>query len=175
LWRVFCLIYTRKFGKLDVCTYICIVNLENAILSSKFGSQTQKAGLNVLYTAWWLKTVLSRELKALGLTHEQFNVLRILKGKHPEQMCVRDIARRMIEKSSNVPRIIDRLEIKKLVNRSTSSVDKRETVIRLTSDGINILEIANKKVDELFNEAIEINEEDATQLNQLLEKMREKE
>jgi DNA-binding MarR family transcriptional regulator len=151
------------------------VNLENAILSSKFGSQTQKAGLNVLYTAWWLKTVLSRELKALGLTHEQFNVLRILKGKHPEQMCVRDIARRMIEKSSNVPRIIDRLEIKKLVNRSTSSVDKRETVIRLTSDGINILEIANKKVDELFNEAIEINEEDATQLNQLLEKMREKE
>jgi DNA-binding MarR family transcriptional regulator len=151
------------------------VNLENAILSSKFGSQTQKAGLNVLYTAWWLKTVLSRELKALGLTHEQFNVLRILKGKHPEQMCVRDIARRMIEKSSNVPRIIDRLEIKKLVNRSTSSIDKRETVIRLTDDGINILEIANKKVNELFNESIEINEEDATQLNQLLEKMREKE
>jgi DNA-binding MarR family transcriptional regulator len=151
------------------------VNLENAILSSKFGSQTQKAGLNVLYTAWWLKTVLSRELKALGLTHEQFNVLRILKGKHPEQMCVRDIARRMIEKSSNVPRIIDRLEIKKLVNRSTSPIDKRETVIRLTDDGINILEIANKKVNELFDEAVELTEEDAIHLNQLLEKMREKE
>jgi DNA-binding MarR family transcriptional regulator len=150
------------------------VNLENAILSSKFGSQTQKAGLNVLYTAWWLKTLLSRELKALGLTHEQFNVLRILKGKHPEQMCVRDIARRMIEKSSNVPRIIDRLEIKKLVNRSTSSIDKRETVIRLTGDGMNILEIANKKVNELFK-VVELTEEDATQLNELLEKMRDKE
>jgi DNA-binding MarR family transcriptional regulator len=175
LWRVFCFKQKRKFGKLYVRTYICIVNLENAILSSKFGSQTQKAGLNVLYTAWWLKTVLSRELKALGLTHEQFNVLRILKGKYPEQMCVRDIARRMIEKSSNVPRIIDRLEIKKLVNRSTSSIDKRETVIRLTDDGINILEIANKKVNELFDEAVELTEEDASQLNQLLEKMREKE
>jgi DNA-binding MarR family transcriptional regulator len=150
------------------------VNLENAILSSKFGSQTQKAGLNVLYTAWWLKTLLSRELKALGLTHEQFNVLRILKGKHPEQMCVRDIARRMIEKSSNVPRIIDRLEIKKLVNRSTSSIDKRETVIRLTGDGMNILEIANKKVNELFK-VVELTEEDATQLNELLERMRDKE
>jgi DNA-binding MarR family transcriptional regulator len=164
----------RRFGKLHVCTYICIVNLENAILSSKFGSQTQKAGLNVLYTAWWLKTLLSRELKALGLTHEQFNVLRILKGKHPEQMCVRDIARRMIEKNSNVPRIIDRLEIKKLVNRSTSSIDKRETVIKLTGDGMNILEIANKKVNELFK-VVELTEEDATQLNELLEKMRDKE
>lgn len=151
------------------------MNLENAILSSKFGSQTQKAGLNVLYTAWWLKTLISRELKALGLTHEQYNVMRILKGKHPEQMCVRDIARRMIEKNSNVPRIMDRLEIKKLVNRSTSSIDKRETVIKLTDDGINILEVANKKVNELFNVSIEINEEDAVQLNQLLEKMRDKE
>jgi len=151
------------------------VNLENAILSSRFDSKIQKAGLNVLYTAWWLKTLISRELKGLGLTHEQFNVLRILKGKHPDQMCVRDIARRMIEKNSNVPRIIDRLEIKKLVNRSTSSIDKRETVIRLTDDGIDILEIANKKVKELFDEAVEINEEDATQLNELLEKMRDKE
>ena len=151
------------------------MNLENAILSSRFDSKIQKAGLNVLYTAWWLKTLISRELKGLGLTHEQFNVLRILKGKHPDQMCVRDIARRMIEKNSNVPRIIDRLEIKKLVNRSTSSIDKRETVIRLTDDGIDILEIANKKVKELFDEAVEINEEDATQLNELLEKMRDKE
>jgi DNA-binding MarR family transcriptional regulator len=151
------------------------VNLENAILSSKFDSKIQKAGLNVLYTAWWLKTLISRELKGLGLTHEQFNVLRILKGRHPEQMCVRDIARRMIEKNSNVPRIIDRLEIKKLVNRSTSSVDKRETVILLTEDGINILETANKKVKELFDGAVELNEDEAAQLNQLLEKMRDRE
>jgi DNA-binding MarR family transcriptional regulator len=151
------------------------VKLEKAILSSKFSSQTQKAGLNVLYTAWWLKTLISRDLKSLGLTHEQFNVLRILKGKHPEQMCVRDIAGRMIEKNSNVPRIIDRLEIKKLVHRSTSLVDKRETVILLTEDGINILEIANKKVKELFDKTVELNEEEATQINELLEKMRDRE
>jgi DNA-binding MarR family transcriptional regulator len=151
------------------------VKLEKAILSWRFSSQIQKAGLNVLYTAWWLKTLISRDLKSLGLTHEQFNVLRILKGKHPEQMCVRDIAGRMIEKNSNVPRIIDRLEIKKLVHRSTSLVDKRETVILLTEDGINILEIANKKVKELFDKTVELNEEEATQINELLEKMRDRE
>ena len=99
-----------------------------------------KAGLNILYTAWWLKTMMSKELKEYGLTHEQYNVLRILKGRHPEQICVKEIACRMIEKSSNVPRIIDRLEIKKLVKRTSSNSDKRETVIVLTQAGINILQ-----------------------------------
>jgi hypothetical protein len=57
-----------KFGKLNVCTYICVVKLEQAIQSTKFKSEVQKAGLNILYTAWWLKTVMSKELKEFGLT-----------------------------------------------------------------------------------------------------------
>ncbi len=151
------------------------MKLEEAIQSSKFSSQKQKAGLNILYTAWWLKTLLSRELKTLGLTHEQYNVLRILKGKHPNNMCVKDIGCRMIEKNSNVPRIIDRLELKKLVSRTTSSIDKRETVMTLTNDGINILENASTRINKAFSLNIELDEEDATQLNLLLERMREKE
>ncbi len=158
-----------------VRTYICVVKLEEAIQSNKFTSQKQKAGLNILYTAWWLKTLLSRELKTLGLTHEQYNVLRILKGKHPNNMCVKDIGCRMIEKNSNVPRIIDRLELKKLVSRTTSSIDKRETVMTLTNDGINILENASTRINKAFSLNIELDEEDATQLNLLLERMREKE
>ena len=102
---------------MNVCTYICVVKLEIAIQSTKFKNEVHKAGLNILYTAWWLKTITVKELKEFGLTHEQYNVLRILKGKYPDQMCVRDIASRMIEKSSNVPRIIDRLELKKLMMR----------------------------------------------------------
>ena len=151
------------------------MKLEEAIKSGKFSSQKQKAGLNILYTAWWLKTLISQELKSLGLTHEQYNVLRILKGKHPEKMCVKDIGCRMIERNSNVPRIVDRLVAKDLVDRSTSEMDKRETVITLTNDGMNILENANQKVDSLFSEAVPINEQDSKQLNELLESMREKE
>ena len=166
------LFYEIKFGKLDVRTYICIVKLEEAIQSSKFSSQKQKAGLNVLYTAWWIKTMVSKQLKPLGLTGEQYNVLRILKGKHPEQMCVRDIGCRMIEKNSNVPRIIDRLELKKLVTRSTSMIDKRETVITITPAGMDTLKLATAKVDDLFGRTVEITEIEAAQLNQLLEKMR---
>jgi DNA-binding MarR family transcriptional regulator len=151
------------------------VNLEEAIKSSNFKTQKQKAGLNILYTAWWLRTVISKELKEYGLTHEQFNVLRILKGKHPEQMCVRDIACRMIEKNSNVPRIIDRLEVKELVVRSSSNIDKRETVVTLTEDGATLLKVATAAVDKAFENVVEVNEKDATLLNGLLENYRKNE
>jgi DNA-binding MarR family transcriptional regulator len=165
----------RLFGKLHVCTYICVVKLEQAIQSNKFKNEVHKAGLNILYTAWWLKTVMSRELKEFGLTHEQYNVLRILKGKYPNQMCVRDIACRMIEKNSNVPRIIDRLEIKKLVKRATSTFDKRETVISLTQSGLTILETTTIAVNKVMDGTLAVSNEDACTLNMLLEKVRTKE
>src|SRR3954469_168621 len=160
---------------MHVYTYICIVKLEEAIKSNKFKNEVHKAGLNILYTAWWLKTMTSKELKKYGLTSEQFNVLRILKGKHPEQMCVRDVASRMIEKNSNVPRIIDRLELKKFVKRSTSPSDKRETAISLTEAGVNILEIATSKVNKVFEDTISMNESSGGTLNKLLEEIRKKE
>ncbi|MFT3845820.1 MAG: MarR family transcriptional regulator [Lacibacter sp.] len=152
-----------------------MVKLEQAIKSVNFRNETQKAGLNVLYTAWWLKTMMSRELKNFGLTHEQYNVLRILKGKSPDEMCVKDIAGRMIEKSSNVPRIIDRLVLKKLVKRTTDPNDKRHTVMTLTAAGFNILDLCTKKINEIFEKTIQMDEAAAKQLNELLELVRESE
>lgn len=163
------------FGKLHVCTYICIVKLEQAIQSVNFKNETHKAGLNILYTAWWLKTLMSRELKDFGLTHEQYNVLRILKGKSPDEMCVKDIAGRMIEKSSNVPRIIDRLVLKKLVKRTTDANDKRHTVMSLTAAGLNILDLSTQRINAVFESTLQINDAEAEALNQLLEQIRAKE
>ncbi len=151
------------------------MKLEKAIQSVKFINETQKAGLNILYTAWWIKTIMSRELKSFGLTHEQYNVLRILKGKDPEEMCVKDIAGRMIEKSSNVPRIIDRLVIKKLVRRTTDQNDKRHTVMSLTDAGVNLLAQSTQKVNQMFEKMIIMKENDAAELNKFLELVREKE
>lgn len=169
--------FTRRllFGKLDVCTYICILKLEEAIKSNKFRNEVHKAGLNILYTAWWLKTMMSKELKEYGLTHEQYNVLRILKGKHPEQICVKEIACRMIEKSSNVPRIIDRLETKKLVKRTSSEADGRETVIILTQAGINMLMHTTDRLNKTMDKTIFIDEKKAVALNRILEEVRAKE
>jgi len=151
------------------------MELEQAIQSNKFRNEVQKAGLNILYTAWWLKTITYKELKDFGLTHEQYNILRILKGKHPQQMCVKDIASRMIEKNSNVPRIVDKLEDKKLVSRSQGEEDGRQTVIELTQAGINILASCTIKINELYDKMLTINNKEAESLNTLLEKVRERE
>jgi len=151
------------------------MKLEQAIKSSKFRNEVHKAGLNILYTAWWLKTMMSRELKEYGLSHEQYNVLRILKGKHPEQICVKEIACRMIEKNSNVPRIIDRLEAKKLVRRTSSDTDKRETVIVLTQAGLNILQHSTDRINKLMDKSIVLDDRKAATLNELLEEIRKQE
>ena len=151
------------------------MKLEIAIKSNKFKNETHKAGLNILYTAWWLKTLTAKELKGFDLTHEQYNVLRILKGKHPETMCVKDVASRMIEKSSNVPRIVDRLETKKLIIRKQCTIDGRQTTITLTPKGITTLEKATIKTDEIWEKTIAITDIDAIAINNILELVRTKE
>lgn len=125
-----------------------------------------------MYTAWWFKTLMSRELKRYALTHEQYNVLRILKGKHPNAMCVKDIAGRLIEKSSNVPRIVDRLVVKKLVKRSTDAADKRQTAITLTQAGVHLLEKSTQSINAVFDQYIHLEPAQARQLNRLLEHFR---
>jgi DNA-binding MarR family transcriptional regulator len=151
------------------------VKLEDAIKSNKFKNETHKAGLNILYTAWWIKTLGSNQLKKFDLTHEQYNVLRILKGKYPEQMCVKEIACRLIEKSSNVPRIIDRLEFKQFIKRTQSKIDGRQTVITITLKGISILEQSTTALNNIWDNNLFITENEAATLSNLLEKLRTKE
>lgn len=131
-----------------------------------------KASLNILYTAWWLKSIFSKELKNFDFTQEQFNVMRILKGKHPEKMFVKDIASRMIEQNSNVPRIIDRLEKKQWVTRTQCENDGRHSKIGLSETGITALTNANNMVQKISETMFSLNNEEAQQLNTLLEKVR---
>lgn len=121
-----------------------------------------------MYAAWFLKTTISNELKPLGLTHEQYNVLRILKGAHPTAICNKDIAGRMIEKGSNVPRIIDRLEAKKLVKRFASDEDRRETLIAISEEGMKMLQIATAAVTRTVNKQLSLSEPQCAELNNLL-------
>ena len=130
------------------------------------------AMLNILYTAYWLKTHNNAALKNYDLTSEQYNVLRILRGKHPEPMCVKDIGSRMLEKSSNVPRIIDRLVAKNFVERSNSQEDKRETIITVTDVGLKILEQSTKALDKVAEKIIGLDDAEALALNEQLEKFR---
>jgi DNA-binding MarR family transcriptional regulator len=154
--------------------YICGMRLEDAIKTVNFKSELHKASLNILYTAWVIKTISNNVLKKYGLTHEQYNVLRILKGKHPEQLCVKEIGSRMIERNSNVPRIIDRLECKKLVKRHMSPTDRRETIISISEIGLLVLAETTKLLETELNQSLFLEKAEACQLNFLLEKIRVK-
>lgn len=145
------------------------MKLEDAIKTSGFKSQRHKAVVNLMFTAYQVKSRIAQLLKNYALTPEQYNVLRILKGSHPTPLCVRDIASRLIERNSNVPRIADRLELKKLVKRSVSPADRRETLMQITPAGLNLLAMVNKAMDEQEQQVANLTEEQATSLNQLLE------
>lgn len=147
------------------------MKIEEVIKTERFESDLHKATINLLYTTYWFKTHISAKLKEHSLTSEQYNVLRILKGKYPAQMCIKDIASRMIEKNSNVPRIIDRLLEKDLVKRTISDIDRRETLIELTDTGLKILQDSSSALTEVTN-MLGLNDEEAAQLNKLLEKLR---
>ena len=149
------------------------MRLEDEISNPKFNSEVHKATINLLFTAHWLRTRISSNLKKLDLTPEQFNIMRILKGKHPQKMCVKDLGQRMIEKSSNVPRILDRLERKGLVKRNQSAEDKRETETSLTEKGLVLLQQANDHVKANENKLMNLDEATAAKLNEILESVRE--
>jgi DNA-binding MarR family transcriptional regulator len=148
------------------------MRLEDEIQTNKFANEGQKAVINILFTSHWLRTHINSFLKPFGLTHEQYNVMRILKGKHPENMCVKDIGARLIEKNSNVPRILDRLERKALIKRQQSKEDRRETITSLTENGLKLLERINISLDENLNEMMKIDSKTAGLLNSILEAIR---
>lgn len=149
-----------------------MASLEEAIKQTKFPNELIKANLNVLYTANWLYNKITNNLKPFNLTHEQYNVLRIIKGKHPESMCQKDILSRMVAPNSNVTLIIKKLVDKQLVTVNQSELDKREYKINLTTAGHNLLKEVNDHLPSTPNLISTLSESEAFHLNALLDKLR---
>lgn len=149
-----------------------MATLEEELKQKDFKNEIMKANINVLFTANWLYNKISTKLKPYNITHEQFNVLRILKGSHPTCLCQKDILSRMIAPNSNVTLIVKKLKDKNLINISQSESDKREYQINITNSGLDLLnEIdANFKNSNDLISNLSISE--AFHLNALLEKLR---
>jgi DNA-binding MarR family transcriptional regulator len=150
-----------------------MASLEEEIKQTKFETDQLKANLNVLFTANWLANKISARLKPHNLTHEQFNVLRILKGSHPKSMCQKDILSRMIAPNSNVTLILKKLIVKKLIQVVQSVEDKREYQINITEDGLTLLETIAEEFKRSNNIINGLTTSEAFHLNALLDKLRE--
>ena len=150
------------------------MRLEDEIKTDKFQSETHKAQLNILFSATWLRNRISASLKPHGITQEQFNVLRIIRGHKQEAgMLAKDIAARMLERNSNTTRIIDRLELKKLVQRLVSEKDRRERPVVLTKAGAKLLANIDAGWQANNPHTAPWTTEEAQLVNKLLDKMRD--
>ena len=150
-----------------------MASIEKELKTKKFFSEQTKSNLNIMFTANWIHNKTSALLKPFKLTPEQFNVLRILKGQHPEKICQRDILERMIAKQSNITLIIKKLKAKKMINVQISAEDKRHYIISLTDNAFPVLD----DIDVVFTKEMpkinQLSVSEAYHLNSLLDKIRE--
>lgn len=149
------------------------MRLEEEIKSKGFANEGAKAAINVLFTASWLHSRISAYLKPYGLSHEQFNVLRILLGQHPNAVAQKDILHRMIDRSSNLTRILSKLSAKNLVTICKADDDRREYRIRLTEDARTMLETIGQEMHQASESFHGLSVSEAFHLNALLDKMRD--
>ena len=138
-------------------------------INSKFENYKVKALLNIIYTANWITSIQSESFKDFGISQQQYNILRILRGAN-EPLKVQTIKDRMLERSPNATRLMDKLCAKNLIKRLPSEHDRRVVKIEITRQGLDLLNtIPNDMNKALFNN---LSEAEAEQLSDLLDKMR---
>lgn len=150
------------------------MRIEEEIKQTKaFKSEFHKLMLNLAFTGSWFNSVMSEILRSFDISHPQFNVLRILKGKYPDSYCNLEIIQRMIDKSSNVTRIIDKLLDKNLVIRNENPENRRQVNIRITEKGLALLNEIESSANFEKLKNINFNEEKARLMNQWLDEIRD--
>lgn len=148
------------------------MRIEEAIQVGEFPSVYQKVSINLIYTMTWADVRLQEFFGEFGLTSSQYNVLRILRGQHPKPVSTAFIRDRMIHRNAGASRLVDRLEGKGLVAKSTCETDRRLVDVVITKRGLQVLEQMDEqrgRIDEIYDN---LSEKEAVQLSSLLDKIR---
>jgi len=150
-----------------------IMKLEQE-LKMDFKSRHEKAMLNIIFTGVWLTNNLSTHLKPSGISHQQFNVLRILRGQKGNPVNLYLIQERMVHRSSNTTRLVQKLLDKGLVNRLQDENNRRKIEITITQKGVELLddfELIHEKYRNTIHK--KMNAKEAGFLAEILDKLRE--
>ncbi len=148
------------------------MGLEEDVKQAKFTNEHQKVMVNILYTSSWLNNRNTAYFKKFNISPEQFNVLRILRGSHPNPMRLADIAERMIEKNSNCTRLVEKLRQKGLVDRQLCESNRRQVDISITTKGLKTLSDIDEDYDQWLSIQKSITRAEAVELNRILDKLR---
>lgn len=142
------------------------------IKQKKFKSVHHKMLINLVYTTNWLNTIQMREFKIYGLSVQQYNILRILRGQGEKAVNLGLIQERMLDKNSNASRLIEKLRLKKLIDRQEAKEDRRQVDISITPKGLELLAKIDIALEDSEKKYHTLSEQEADELSNLLDKLR---
>jgi DNA-binding MarR family transcriptional regulator len=149
------------------------MKIEEAIQQKKFKNEFLKADINIMYTASWLSLLKRQLLNDFDISWQQFNILRILKGQFPNTSPLKELSERMIDKTSNTSRLVDKLVDKGLVERNLCPRDRRRVDIVISKAGLDMIDEVSPVIEEGMSEVLaRITEDEARMLNTILDKIR---
>ncbi len=148
------------------------MSIDKDIHQRNFKSEHQRALINLIFTYNWTTAKLKKLFGKEGLTMQQFNILRIVRGSE-KSLSTLQIRERMLDKMSDSSRIVDRLVIKGLLKKVTSKIDMRLVDVSITEKGKRKLQRTDLQEDELQQIVKALSEKEAKTLNRLLDKIRQ--
>lgn len=148
------------------------MRLEDEIQQFKFRNQRQKVLINLIYTYNAISSKMQEFLKTESLTMQQYNILRILRGQHPNPSTNSLVKERMLDRNSDVTRIIDRMIRDGLVSRVNCESDRRRVDITITDLGLGKLGRLDAMSGQMDSIASGLSEEESAILNDMLDKLR---
>ncbi len=141
-------------------------------LQTRFESEQQKVMLNVMFTANWLRSRQTSVFKPFGISPQQYNILRILRGAKG-RMNMHSVKERMIDRAPNATRLTDKLIAKGLVERERCEEDRRIVYVRISEKGLELLkQIDKQNKDDMADLTDRIPSEEAALVNSVLDRMR---
>jgi DNA-binding MarR family transcriptional regulator len=148
------------------------MRIEDEIQQFKFRNQRQKMLINLIYTYNAISSKMQEFLKTESLTMQQYNILRILRGQHPNPATNSLVKERMLDRNSDVTRIIDRMIRDGLVSRVNCESDRRRVDITITDMGMEKLQRLDAMSTQMDTIASGLSEEEAVIMNDMLDKLR---
>ncbi|HEY8954243.1 MarR family winged helix-turn-helix transcriptional regulator [Chitinophaga sp.] len=146
-------------------------NLEKLITQKTFENENQRGLISLIFIGNWITSRHQQFFKRYGITMQQFNILRILRGQHPQAASINVLKERMLDKMSDVSRLVERLRKADLVERKNSEMDRRAVDVRINDKGLELLKSIDAEIRQLDSTLQSLNEKEVIQLNKLLDKM----
>lgn len=150
------------------------MQIESEIKQKKFLNEFIKLDVNIMFTASYLGHFKSCILKPHEISWQQFNILRILRGQHPEPASIKSLSERMVDRNTNTSRLVDKLVKKELVHRETNEADRRLVDISITTLGLKKLVKCSVELEEALTKKLgNLSLSQAEAMNHWLDKIRD--